>query len=281
VSGLKIQYLDFARSFFLVDRILRQQRAEREAAEEVSRSRHPQSTALVSNTSSSSEGMPGGFDTPAPPIPVASKPPSSLLPSALTYNSTRGSTPTLVDEPLADDASLLKGGRPNSMISQLNKLKTQFSKRGLSGPGLSPGAGTASTPDYTGQSRPAASTSGHVTPLTNISMHLLLERATRQLTSAPDANIQNAIKACRPETRGLMRNREQMQTVKESLNEGYCDVSGKAGDLRHIGALGEIKVYAAPSQFIRHPFDRYLPLGQTFRISRSSWRRRRTCWRDS
>jgi hypothetical protein len=67
-----------------------------------------------------------------------------------------------------------------------------------------------------------------------------------------DANIQNAIKACRPETRGLMRNREQMQTVRESLDEGYCNVTGKAGDLVHVGAVGDIKVYAAPgsSSFI-------------------------------
>jgi hypothetical protein len=43
-----------------------------------------------------------------------------------------------------------------------------------------------------------------------------------------------------------MRNREQMQTVRESLDEGYCDVTGKAGDLVHVGAVGDIKVYAAP-----------------------------------
>jgi hypothetical protein len=43
-----------------------------------------------------------------------------------------------------------------------------------------------------------------------------------------------------------MRNREQMQTVKESQNDGYCDVQGSSNDLERIGDLGEIKVYAAP-----------------------------------
>lgn len=44
-----------------------------------------------------------------------------------------------------------------------------------------------------------------------------------------------AIKACREEQGHLLRNREQMQTVKESLDEGYCDISGRAGDLDFIG----------------------------------------------
>jgi hypothetical protein len=52
-----------------------------------------------------------------------------------------------------------------------------------------------------------------------------------------------AIKACRPESGSLLRNREQMQQVKESLNEGYCDISGRAEDLKHVGAVGSVKVY--------------------------------------
>jgi hypothetical protein len=47
-----------------------------------------------------------------------------------------------------------------------------------------------------------------------------------------------------------MRNREQMQTIRETVDDGYCDVAGKAGDLQHIGTMGEIKVYAAPGMFI-------------------------------
>jgi hypothetical protein len=167
-----------------VDRILRQQRAEREAAEEVARSRRPQSTALVSDTGSVSRGMPGDFDTPAPPIPVASKPLPPLLSPAPISDSARESTPTLVDEPSVDELASLKGGRPNSMMSQFNKLKTQFSKKGLSpgsaGAGLLPGPGMTSAPDYTGQTRPATNPSGHVTPLTNISAYPLLEHCMKR-----------------------------------------------------------------------------------------------------
>lgn len=45
-----------------------------------------------------------------------------------------------------------------------------------------------------------------------------------------------AIKACRPEAGNLLRNREEMCQVKESLNEGYCDISGRIGDLNRVGS---------------------------------------------
>jgi hypothetical protein len=44
-----------------------------------------------------------------------------------------------------------------------------------------------------------------------------------------------AINACTPERSNLLRNREEMQMVKESLNEGYCDVTGRTGDLNFVG----------------------------------------------
>jgi hypothetical protein len=44
-----------------------------------------------------------------------------------------------------------------------------------------------------------------------------------------------AIRACAPERNNLLKNREEMQVVKESLDEGYCDVSGRSGDLDLIG----------------------------------------------
>jgi len=34
--------------------------------------------------------------------------------------------------------------------------------------------------------------------------------------------------------------------VKESLDEGYCDVTGRTGDLDLIGSMGGIKVFAGP-----------------------------------
>jgi hypothetical protein len=127
------------------------------------------------------------------------------------------------------------------MISQFNKLKNKFQK-GPQG-GEMPGSGLLPS----GGSGPAANPGGLVTPLTNISTfrHFLVIFPLIRLPST-DNNIQNAIKACRPETRGLMRNREQMQTVKETQNDGYCDVQGSSNDLERIGDLGEIKVYAAP-----------------------------------
>ncbi len=36
-----------------------------------------------------------------------------------------------------------------------------------------------------------------------------------------------------------------MQTVKESLNEGYCDISGHPTDMTMVGEMGGIKIYVA------------------------------------
>jgi hypothetical protein len=67
------------------------------------------------------------------------------------------------------------------------------------------------------------------------------------------SNINQAIAACRPESHNLLHNREQMSQVKESLNEGYCDVSGRKGDLTHVGTVGGVKVYV--SQEVPAPQD--------------------------
>ena len=44
-----------------------------------------------------------------------------------------------------------------------------------------------------------------------------------------------AINSCRSESADLLQNREHMQRVKETLNDGYCDISGRKGDLHNIG----------------------------------------------
>lgn len=49
------------------------------------------------------------------------------------------------------------------------------------------------------------------------------------------SNIDLAIRACRPESGNLLRNRQEMRQVRESLDEGYCDVFGGVGDLNLIG----------------------------------------------
>jgi hypothetical protein len=48
-------------------------------------------------------------------------------------------------------------------------------------------------------------------------------------------NIDMAIKACAPERSDLLRNREKMQIVLESLEEGYCHVNRKTRDLELVG----------------------------------------------
>jgi hypothetical protein len=48
-------------------------------------------------------------------------------------------------------------------------------------------------------------------------------------------NIDMAIKACAPERSDLLRNREEMQIVLESLDEGYCHVTRKTRDLELVG----------------------------------------------
>ena len=50
-----------------------------------------------------------------------------------------------------------------------------------------------------------------------------------------DNNIDLAIRACKEERGETLRNRQHMQMVKESLNEGYCDVSGHPTDMALVG----------------------------------------------
>jgi len=43
-------------------------------------------------------------------------------------------------------------------------------------------------------------------------------------------NIDMAIKACGHERSNLLRNQEATQAVDESLDDGYCDITGRIGD---------------------------------------------------
>ena len=58
---------------------------------------------------------------------------------------------------------------------------------------------------------------------------------TITLNHSTESNIRQAIAACREERQDLLHNREEMQMVKESLEEGYCDVAGRVSDLAFIG----------------------------------------------
>jgi hypothetical protein len=80
------------------------------------------------------------------------------------------------------------------------------------------------------------------------------------------SNINMAIDACRPESGRLLHNRQEMTQVKETLDDGYCDVSGRIGNLNYTGALdsfyivcfsyflgimGSVKVYLSPGEKYR------------------------------
>ncbi|KIM45164.1 hypothetical protein M413DRAFT_428973 [Hebeloma cylindrosporum] len=56
-------------------------------------------------------------------------------------------------------------------------------------------------------------------------------------------NIEMAINSCKAESSNLLENREHMQRVKETLNDGYCDVSGRKGNLHNIGQMGSVNIY--------------------------------------
>lgn len=47
--------------------------------------------------------------------------------------------------------------------------------------------------------------------------------------------VELAIDSCKSESRNLLQNKERMQRVKESMDDGYCDISGRKGNLHNIG----------------------------------------------
>lgn len=171
--------------------------------------------------------------------------------------------------------------RPTSAISDFGRLlrpnRSSASPRPTSPPrgdnatqSLNPDARAVSLPpNPKGVSQPPSKGSGgpNITPLRNICMFCESDAQKRHLILhfCPANNIDMAISACAPERSNLLRNREEMQMVKESLDEGYCDVSGRAGELNLIGmcliplcetfpdyhlrnfagSMGGVKVYAA------------------------------------
>ncbi|KDR75405.1 hypothetical protein GALMADRAFT_227055 [Galerina marginata CBS 339.88] len=102
-----------------------------------------------------------------------------------------------------------------------------------------------------------------VTPMSNISR-----------------NIEMAINSCKSESANLLQNREHMQRVRESLNDGYCDVSGRKGDLHNIGQMGPVKIYLSEEfpqsqagtfmESKRHSIARFIhimtPLAQLYQL---------------
>lgn len=73
------------------------------------------------------------------------------------------------------------------------------------------------------------------------------------------ANINMAIKACNPEEGQLLHHLNNMEVIKEFLNDGYCDVSGQVDNLKLVGELGvsfrakqreTVKVFATEGMLI-------------------------------
>lgn len=54
-----------------------------------------------------------------------------------------------------------------------------------------------------------------------------------------------AVRACREEKSEVFmsKTQEDMKVVKESMNDNYCDASGQALDLAHVGDMGGIKIF--------------------------------------
>ncbi|KNZ80421.1 Sacsin [Termitomyces sp. J132] len=195
-----------------VDRILRQQKAEGEGTEETK----VENLMLLSKPPmrnledpafllASNPATPSSSPTapPAPPVPLISKPPPGKPLSEAPK------TPSPATEPLPT----------TPFRNSLNLFKW---KKDLA----PPPEPSPLIPPVSHKSPVTPTTDSHVTPLKNIS-----------------SNIDMAIRACRPESGNLLRNRQEMRRVQESLDEGYCDVSGGLEDLNLIGEMGNVRIY--------------------------------------
>lgn len=276
----------------LVDRILRQQKAEREAAEKAKAearasliSKPPEIT--VQDTSSKIPTMqtkippppPGPLTTAPPPTP----PPATTESIGLEQTSKRSRPASAFNElgrllrSNRSEASSSHPTPPPKTEDALPPSNPVPSKRDVSpspNPNVPEGASLSAKPESLRpivRSQPRQPTST-ITPLSNICMSLepdTLSVFFYLVFNSIANNIDMAIKACTPEKNNLLRNREEMQMVKESLDEGYCDVTGRMGDLDLIGmcstsgmiffspynvesagSMGGIKVFAGPGEIL-------------------------------
>ncbi|KAG6862295.1 hypothetical protein C0995_015992 [Termitomyces sp. Mi166 len=186
-------------------KILRQQRTERRVAEKA----EMENPTLLSEPYMENSEYPASSSTPPTPFSPASAPPAPLV-----------STPPS-GKPLSETSKTLSSATEPMPTPSRNPLGLFRRKTGLAPPELSP-----QIPPVSHKSPVTPNTDSHVTPLKNIS-----------------SNIDMAIRACRPESGNLLRNRQEMRQVRESLDEGYCDIFGGIGDLNLIGEMGKVRVY--------------------------------------
>ncbi|KAI0046331.1 hypothetical protein FA95DRAFT_1398210 [Auriscalpium vulgare] len=196
-----------------IDRILRQQHAEREAVRKAARETAEREKNAISEKPPmlASDSTNTLVNARSPPeFPTTTTTPAQPLPNS-TPNFPGGMPPPAgLEEFLRKPSSALQNIRRKLMKDEPASRPTSSlgADSAAAGPSARPGAG--------------------VTPLSNIA-----------------ANIDMAIKACTEETNSLLKNRQQMQKVKESLDEGYCDVSGHVGDLDLVGTVDGVKLYSS------------------------------------
>ena len=198
-----------------VDRILNQQKAERVRAEaarvQQERERKEAQDAEVRAAATAAKQKEA-----EPPTPITEK-------GAMVHQPTPASS--IVDPQ--------PGGNPrNSVFGTFNNFRQKLTR----GVGINDrGSETKSLLGLPGES----SSSSALTPRP--------PTPSGQVTSQNEIedNVRMAIAACRSESQSLLRNRQEMTMVKESLDEGYCDVSGSADDFVLAGEVAGYRVYMA------------------------------------
>ncbi|KAF9451267.1 hypothetical protein P691DRAFT_796992 [Macrolepiota fuliginosa MF-IS2] len=191
-----------------VDRILRQKRLERQAEETRIQE---ENTKLLSEAPQATEEK-------------------ALLPSLSSSTSTQD----------------IMQSRPPSFVDTLQKFKQKVGGSGLRGQILSHKPEQPPTSDpHSSQQDPQVSDN---MPMPGGLFGGLLPQKMNSPTVTPlnniASNIDMAIKACRAESSNLLQNRQDMQRVKEIDNDGYCDISGHAQNMRSIGSMGQVKIFA-------------------------------------
>lgn len=230
-----------------MDRILRQQKAEREAAEERARreaKEKAEALALIPQHDSKVSPAPDNMlvsnkEKPVPALP--SMPVDQTLAGGQaairnTFDNLRRRFAGRNDRPLSQgEASTSTAVSPPAHEAHEDSSPRRTSEdnreRSLT---PQPRPEQSLMPPQLGTSRPRTP-QAHATPRSNISKTYAVDLRATDTNSPPVSNINMAIKACRGERGQSVTNKEHMQMVKESLDEGYCDMTGHAVDLSLVG----------------------------------------------
>ena len=218
----------------LVDRILRQQRDARLAAESARLAKQEENRPL---------SQPSDINT--PPSPKESRLDSDLAPAVAIEGKAKPPSPFSNSlQNLRRKVGLATSQQLPDPIKQGLSPPPSIASNDVAGPQINDNksgmlASSGSVPPETkAEPTPIRTPNGGlgVTPWSNICMALRLftPRTNVCLTAK---NIEMAINSCKAESSNLLQNREHMQRVKESINDGYCDVSGRKGNLHNIGVL--------------------------------------------